>query len=207
VIKDVHVRDAAMLASCGDDACVRVCDLRCAGAAPLAATIADAHGGAAVHTVRWHPGTPHLLLTAGLDTAVRLWDLRKSDAPAVEYRGHVPYALPRYRAIHRPAFYAGGAAVVTCGERRVPARCAASCVAMWYRWKCALVAWRSCAFVHASHDALCVLLDDAPRCAYALQTAAAFLVKGSALKHSLRALGVQQSSRANACILLHCEAR
>ncbi|KAG5189994.1 WD40-repeat-containing domain protein [Tribonema minus] len=116
VIKDVQLRDATTVASCGDDASVRVCDIRAARGYYIAVGLEDVHSACA-HTVRWHPTDEHLLLTAGLDTVVKLFDLRKPNAAAVEYRGHVPFALPRYKAIHRPEFYDGGAAVITCGER------------------------------------------------------------------------------------------
>ncbi|CAM9627708.1 unnamed protein product, partial [Phaeothamnion confervicola] len=111
IVKDVRFRDAATLASCGDD----VWDLRVAGAAPAVAWAAAHTGG--THTVRWHPSDGNLLLTAGLDPVVRCWDLRRSSGPVREYRGHVPFVLLRHKTIHRPEFVVGGDAFVTCGER------------------------------------------------------------------------------------------
>jgi WD40 repeat protein len=117
----VQLRDTVTIASCGDDCSVRVCDLRSPAVAACsitAAALATVHRGS-THTVRWHTGAgqEHMLLTAGLDETIKLFDLRKCDAPVKEFTGHVPYKLPKLKAIHRPEFYAGGAAIVTCGER------------------------------------------------------------------------------------------
>lgn len=80
------------VASCGDDSNVRVSDLRCAGPSYR---LDGAHDGAC-HTVRWHPRDVNLLLSAGLDSTMKLHDLRKLDAPLHVFRGHCPYALARW---------------------------------------------------------------------------------------------------------------
>jgi WD40 repeat protein len=118
----VQLRDTVTVASCGDDCSVRVCDLRSptttATACSITAALATVHRGS-THTVRWHTGSgqEHMLLTAGLDETIKMFDIRKCDAPVKEYTGHVPYKLAKLKAIHRPEFYASGAAIITCGER------------------------------------------------------------------------------------------
>ncbi|CAN0325160.1 unnamed protein product [Pylaiella littoralis] len=133
VVKGVSLRDENMVASCGDDSNVRVSDLRSRYNFGVSHSLEGAHDGAPSHTVRWHPLNENLLLTAGLDSTVRLHDLRRPGAaPLHVFRGHCPYSLARPRAIHRPEFLltagavAGGGAgssgggrvnIITCGER------------------------------------------------------------------------------------------
>lgn len=84
------------VASCGDDANVRVVDLRNASGSNFGVShrLDSVHDGPC-HTVRWHPGDCNLLLTAGLDSTVKLFDLRRFDEPVHVFRGHCPYALKR----------------------------------------------------------------------------------------------------------------
>lgn len=83
------------VASCGDDSSVRVSDLRSTSPLGVSRRLDGVHGGRPCHTVRWHPFDANLLLTAGLDSTVKLHDLRRPDAPLHVFRGHCPYALAR----------------------------------------------------------------------------------------------------------------
>eukprot|EP00903_Cladosiphon_okamuranus_P017877 g16450.t1 len=132
VVKGVSLRDENMVASCGDDSNVRVSDLRSPSSFGVSHRLDGVHDGPC-HTVRWHPFDSNLLMSAGLDAAIKLHDLRRLDAPLHVFRGHCPYALVRPRAIHRPEFFfpaagtSGGKGnadddrasvnVLSCGER------------------------------------------------------------------------------------------
>lgn len=87
----------------------------CGGAAP---TVAEAHPRD-VHCVRWQPAgaSPALLLSAGYDPVVRLWDTRRAAAPVAELSGHVAPGVLRQKKIHQPEFCApGGRLVAASGE-------------------------------------------------------------------------------------------
>ncbi|CAN0214120.1 unnamed protein product, partial [Ectocarpus sp. 12 AP-2014] len=95
VVKGVSLRDENTVASCGDDSNVRVSDLRSSSSFGVSQRLDGVHGGRACHTVRWHPLDDNLLLSAGLDSTVNLYDLRRLAAPLHVFRGHCPYALAR----------------------------------------------------------------------------------------------------------------
>lgn len=82
------------VASCGDDSNVRVSDLRSPSNFGVSHRLDGAHDGPS-HSVRWHPLDANLLMSAGLDSAIKLHDLRRLDAPLHVFRGHCPYALAR----------------------------------------------------------------------------------------------------------------
>ncbi|CAM9893834.1 unnamed protein product, partial [Hapterophycus canaliculatus] len=114
------------VASCGDDSNVRVSDLRSPSFFGVSQRLDGVHDGRPCHSVRWHPLDGNLLLSAGLDSTVKLHDLRRLASPVHVFRGHCPYALARPRAIHRPEFFlasgvgggAGGTVnIITCGEK------------------------------------------------------------------------------------------
>ncbi|CAM9344824.1 unnamed protein product [Ectocarpus sp. 6 AP-2014] len=121
VVKGVSLRDENTVASCGDDSNVRVSDLRSSSSFGVSQRLDGVHGGRACHTVRWHPLDGNLLLSAGLDSTLNLYDLRRLAAPLHVFRGHCPYALARPKAIHRPEFLPSGGGnrvnIITCGER------------------------------------------------------------------------------------------
>lgn len=83
------------VASCGDDSNVRVCDLRSPSFFGVSHRLDGVHDGRPCHTVRWHPFDGNLLLSAGLDSTVKLHDLRRLASPLHVFRGHCPYALAR----------------------------------------------------------------------------------------------------------------
>lgn len=82
------------VASCGDDSNVRVSDLRSSSSSGVSHRLDGVHEGSC-HTARWHPRDANLLLTAGLDSTVKLFDLRQLASPLHVFRGHCPYALAR----------------------------------------------------------------------------------------------------------------
>lgn len=73
---------------------MRVADLRSPSFFGVSQRMDGVHDGPC-HTVRWHPRDGNLLLTAGLDLTVKLFDLRRLEAPVHVFRGHCPYALAR----------------------------------------------------------------------------------------------------------------
>ena len=82
------------VASCGDDSNVRVSDLRSRSSFGVSHRLDGVHDGPC-HTVRWHPFDANILLSAGLDSTIKLHDLRSLGAPLHVFRGHCPYALAR----------------------------------------------------------------------------------------------------------------
>eukprot|EP00752_Nemacystus_decipiens_P012495 g11067.t1 len=129
VVKGVSLRDDNTVASCGDDSNVRVSDLRSRPNFGVSHRLDGVHEGPC-HTVRWHPFVDDMLMSAGLDSTIKLHDLRHLGAPLHVFRGHCPYALARPRSIHRPEFFfpaavtgtgsggdRGGVNILSCGER------------------------------------------------------------------------------------------
>ncbi len=92
----------------GADGCVCVLDAR--AAAGVALEITRAHPGA-VNALEWHPCSEHVLLSAGSDPSIRLWDVRSAAQPLHTLTGHAAPHLATLRAVYRPAFVAAGAAV------------------------------------------------------------------------------------------------
>lgn len=68
----------------------------------------------AVNMLDWHPSRADLLMTSGTDPAVRLFDLRRAEAPLFELRGHMGPGVSSCKGIYRPVFVAGGDAVRVC---------------------------------------------------------------------------------------------
>ena len=111
VVKCVRAREAHLAADAGNDGSICLLDERAADACTL--RIEDAHPSH-VNVLEWHPSNAHLLLSAGCDPAIRLWDVRAPAAPLHVLVGHT--AIARLKHIYRPAFVAAGAAVATPGE-------------------------------------------------------------------------------------------
>ena len=89
VVKCVRARCRNVFASTGNDATVKVVDQRVAQGGGVAASIKGAHPRA-VNFVEWHAEKEHVLLTAGNDHHVHVWDLRstaKGKAGRVSVRG------------------------------------------------------------------------------------------------------------------------
>ncbi|GAB5033733.1 wd40 repeat-containing protein [Nannochloropsis oceanica] len=118
--------DSQCLAIAGDDREIQVMDLRAPSSSLSSSSssliISQAHART-VHTVRWHPTEPHLLLSAGLDQHLRLWDLRKAGGreggsePLTSYFGHVSSLVKKQVAITAPEFYDGGRYILITGEK------------------------------------------------------------------------------------------
>eukprot|EP00536_Pseudo-nitzschia_multiseries_P005427 jgi/Psemu1/295884/fgenesh1_pm.101_\ len=97
--------NSTLLASASDDGIVALHDVRTSGteASPPVATLEDAHDRP--HSVLWDPYNEFVLVTAGLDPIVKVWDRRNLSAPVACLEGHVPTSTGRIRKIHRPAFF------------------------------------------------------------------------------------------------------
>jgi WD40 repeat protein len=98
--------DSSLLASVGDDGLVVVHDYK---SHRIVAESSTAHQRP--HSVAWHPTHEHLLLTAGHDRTIKLWDIRRfggdggSAVPLGVLEGHVPVQETRCKRIHRPVWY------------------------------------------------------------------------------------------------------
>ena len=115
VVKGVDLRqDGQVLGSAGQDRCVCVKDTRVKGdSADI--EIEECHSGGA-HSVQFSPyGDDYLMLTAGLDHDVKLFDLRHSVMPLYTFRGHVPPSIKKIKAITPPIFLSRHT-VVTGGQ-------------------------------------------------------------------------------------------
>jgi WD40 repeat protein len=104
-----------VFASCGNDRRLCVVDARQAPSSGASLAVEGA-AASALNCLRWHPASPHVLLSASHDPAVLLHDLRSPGQPLHRLLGHGG-AAPRIAAIYQPAFVAGGAAVATGCER------------------------------------------------------------------------------------------
>lgn len=93
---------ASVAASAGNDGCVRLWDARAPGKEAQAALRAT---DAAANVVEWHSRNEHLVMAAGFDAGVPLWDLRRPDQPTAVLRGHC--GPGRVGKIYRPVFVDG----------------------------------------------------------------------------------------------------
>lgn len=92
---DWHKLDPHLIGSCGDDATVRLWDVRAArGASSTASTttkeahlISKAHDGD-VHCLAFHPTNEFLLATGSADRSVVLWDMRNTKTRLQTLTGH-----------------------------------------------------------------------------------------------------------------------
>ncbi len=130
VVKCVSLRDAAMLASTGNDTDVCVCDVRQAARAGLVARFADTHR-LAVNHVSWNPARPNELMTASFGNKIKLWDLRKaggsgggggaaaaaSAKPLRVLQGHAMLFDGQRGGIYHPLYTGNGRYVVTPGSK------------------------------------------------------------------------------------------
>ena len=105
-----------LMADCGNDGAVCVLDARVPPHGVPSTRIQGAHSGAGVNFVEWHPQDQHVLLSAGFDPCVRLWDLRSTSRPLNVLTGH--HEAASIRGMHRPSFCGPlGGLVATTGER------------------------------------------------------------------------------------------
>ena len=136
VVKSVCLKGEFELASAANDGSVSTWDTRSDGPC---ADFGGWHSRA--HSARWHPVCDHLLMTAGLDAHVNLFDVRKGAKECVHrFLGHASSRATFRRAIHHPEFllsgprfrphpvYGHACHVVTCGELsgRISLYCAAT---------------------------------------------------------------------------------
>eukprot|EP00980_Cylindrotheca_fusiformis_P030904 scaffold25619_cov137-Cylindrotheca_fusiformis.AAC.1 len=97
-------RNTCLLASASDDGYVCIHDYRSPPEGDGVVAQLD-HAHERPHSVVWDPDNDHILLTAGLDNEIKLWDIRSTKDPVAVFRGHVPDATMRYKRIHHPVFY------------------------------------------------------------------------------------------------------
>eukprot|EP00934_Nitzschia_sp_Nitz4_P004179 Nitzschia sp. Nitz4//scaffold27_size158506//32008//33317//NITZ4_002584-RA/size158506-snap-gene-0.211-mRNA-1//-1//CDS//3329545440//4169//frame0 len=102
-VGDVRFRGkgTSLMASAGDDGVVAVHDFR------THRVVVDCnHAHARPHSVQWDPYNEHVLMTAGHDHTIQLWDIRKwGQTPLTIFQGHVPEHVRKVTKIHRPVFY------------------------------------------------------------------------------------------------------
>jgi WD40 repeat protein len=120
VVKAVDVQsNGAVFASGSQDRSVCIKDTRVGSTQSAEVELTDCFGGG-VFSVQFGPsneGSQHLLLTAGLDPVIKLFDLRYvkgSDQPLHAYRGHTAPGV-RLKSIVPPSFL-GGHTIVTGGQ-------------------------------------------------------------------------------------------
>ena len=96
-----------LLASASDDGIVALHDFRTNGlgssSSSLVSKLENAHDRP--HSVVWDPCNEFILVTAGLDPIVKVWDHRNLVEPIASLEGHVPTFTGRIRKIHRPIFF------------------------------------------------------------------------------------------------------
>ena len=112
VVKCCRWRDGHVLASCDDAGTITSIDTR-QPKDRAGVHIEDAHP-AMIHTVRWSPRDEHILLSAGNDKAIRLWDMRKPSSPLHLLQGH--QRQEKAKGIYTPSFCDGGACVSAVGS-------------------------------------------------------------------------------------------
>lgn len=56
----------------------------------------------------WHPTRTELLMTAGNDPAIRLFDIRRPEGPLFELSGHFAPGVRQCKQIYKPVFVSGG---------------------------------------------------------------------------------------------------
>lgn len=113
-VKCVRWSDVHVLASSGNDMCIKTVDTR--DSSGIAQTIEGAHDGC-VNCVRWHPSNQRMLASTGTDPYLRLWDLRQTQQPVHSFQGHT--LKSRCIQIYPAEFVAQGNAVVCSGPRSV----------------------------------------------------------------------------------------
>ncbi|KAL3150430.1 GATOR complex protein wdr59, variant 2 [Trebouxia sp. C0010 RCD-2024] len=101
-----------VLATCGNDMCIKVMDTRNSNGSQQ--TIEAAHDGC-VNCVRWHPSSEHLLVSSGTDPCLHLWDLRHSQQPLFTFQGHTP--MSRCAQMYQAEFVPHGSAVACSGPK------------------------------------------------------------------------------------------
>ncbi|KAK9830394.1 hypothetical protein WJX72_011510 [[Myrmecia] bisecta] len=111
VVKCARWQSTHLFASCGNDGCIRIVDVRQPDQQP--ACIQDAHAGP-VNYLRWHPTNGDVLLSAGTDPNIQLFDLRRLPSPVHTFSGHINGKCSQ---IYQPVFVVGGDAIASGGQR------------------------------------------------------------------------------------------
>lgn len=116
VIKHVQIRDANVLASTGNDCDVCVCDARQQEKNGLIKRISHVHSLSTNH-VSWSPSNENVLMTASFGNTIKLWDLRRSNEPIHEMKGHSMLYDGQRGGIYHPLFVGNGQYIVTPGHK------------------------------------------------------------------------------------------
>ncbi|KAL3698034.1 hypothetical protein R1sor_012110 [Riccia sorocarpa] len=115
VIRSVRFREQNILADCGVDTVIGILDLRASD--PCSLKIQTAHK-TGISMVEWSPVSVEtsLVLSASKDPQLYLHDIRYPTKAMMQFEGHIHPRRAKCYSIYRPAFIAGGDAVVTPGE-------------------------------------------------------------------------------------------
>lgn len=114
-IRAVAFQSENLLADGGRDRRVCIFDPRATGNGANVAAVDDAHDGS-VNAVDWL--TSCHLFTAGSDSAIRVWDVRRMDSasPMAELRSHCLLGKESVRGIYKPVPTLGSTCIATSGE-------------------------------------------------------------------------------------------
>jgi len=91
------------IGSASDDGLIAIHDCRIDGRSDPIAVLDNAHNKP--HSIVWHPTEENVVMTAGLDETIKVWDIRFLNRPLIAYYGHVPVDVSRLKRIHHPVFY------------------------------------------------------------------------------------------------------
>ena len=115
VIKSVALRDVNILASTGNDCDVCVCDAR--DSKGLVHRVESVDSFSTNH-VSWSPADSNILMTASFGNTIKLWDIRKTEEPVCELKGHsMLFDHERGKSIYHPLFAGNGKYVITPGVK------------------------------------------------------------------------------------------
>jgi hypothetical protein len=96
-------RQTSVLASASDDRLVGIHDYRMNGGNKTSIVAQLEYAHQRPHSVVWDPTDVNILVTAGMDPCIKLWDWRNLSQPLATMEGHVPVGRPCNK-IHRPVF-------------------------------------------------------------------------------------------------------
>jgi len=115
VIKSVALRDVNILASTGNDCDVCVCDAR--DSKGLVHRVESVDSFSTNH-VSWSPADSNIVMTASFGNTIKLWDIRKTEEPVHELKGHsMLFDHERGKSIYHPLFAGNGKYVITPGVK------------------------------------------------------------------------------------------
>lgn len=121
VIKSVRWRETdnemSVFASAGNDKDIYICDARQSKGGPICCI--EGASKSSINFLDWSVTDGNMLLSAGGDPEIRIWDIRSPKKPAHSLVGH--HSLTNLRqaikSMHRALFVAGGGYVLSGGEK------------------------------------------------------------------------------------------